>query len=139
MLKLQCILCLHLLTSYAYIAAHFVLKSAYTVCLHHSAFVLTSSALLMHKPWDAPLLFPPLHIKVDQKLNEELMGQEVDALVKCVDQHKAMLQEQMLDEVCVCVCACVCVCVFVRVRVRVRVRVCVCACVCVRSYVCVCE
>jgi len=37
--------------------------------------------------------------QVDQKLNEELMGQEVDALVKCVDQHKAMLQDQMLGEV----------------------------------------
>lgn len=43
-------------------------------------------------------------LQVDQKLNEELMGQEVDALVKCVDQHKAMLQEQMLDEVCGCGC-----------------------------------
>ena len=27
------------------------------------------------------------------------MGQEVDALQRCVDQHKAMLQDQMLDEV----------------------------------------
>eukprot|EP00967_Tisochrysis_lutea_P083214 scaffold115552_cov20-Tisochrysis_lutea.AAC.1 len=40
-----------------------------------------------------------LVLQVDQKLNEELMGQEVDALMKCVDQHKAMLQDQMLDEV----------------------------------------
>eukprot|EP00983_Pelagomonas_calceolata_P104323 1159012-Pelagomonas_calceolata.AAC.1 len=39
-----------------------------------------------------------LVLQVDQKLNEELMGQEVDALMKCVDQHKAMLQDQMLDE-----------------------------------------
>jgi len=38
-------------------------------------------------------------VQVDQKLNEELLGQEVDALVKCMDQHKSMLQDQMLDEV----------------------------------------
>lgn len=40
-----------------------------------------------------------LYLQVDQKLNEEIMGQEVDALVKCVDQHKAILTEQMMDEV----------------------------------------